>query len=274
MSDKKQRTQASPAIKTKTKLKQVRQGEVSYYDASALSRPITMPKKLYPAMAVFVAIAIAAAAFLGLKINDNVVHGDDKLKAQVLEIANRGVEQDTPVLTDFVDYSDKDLINYMSGKGYTYVDMNEINTASDYTLDLFKLPSDMTIEEAGAAFTDGISTLDTKTACKLLTGSWRFNVTRNNGFSYSVRFADFESESANSAIQKAIEQQGLNETTMTETGKDGSGNVFQSGEITIDGYYYTWTVSACDLNEVYKVSGIPSTSQYVGVRLNYDRNAQ
>lgn len=271
MSEKK-RERSSSFMKRKPK--QIRQGEINYYDASSLSRPITMPKKLYPALVAFSAVALAAAAFIGLAINHEVIHADDRLKAEVLEIANRGVEQDVPVLTDYVDYSDDDLVSFMNNSGYTYVDMNQINSTSDYTLDMFKLPSDMTIEEAGSAFTEGISTLDTETACKLLTGSWRLNVTRNNGFSYNVRFADFESETPNSAIQKAIEQQGLNETTMIESGKDRSGNAFQSGEITIDGYYYTWTVSACDLKDVYSISGIPSTSQYVGVRLTYDRNAQ
>ena len=162
----------------------------------------------------------------------------------------------------------------MESAGYAYVDMNEINKSPDFTIDYFKLPSDMSVEEAEGAYTNGISSLDTETAVKLLSGSWRLTVNRAGGFSYNIRYADFESDNPNSAIQKAMEEQGLADTTLTESGKDRTGNQFQSGEVEIDGYHYTWTVSVCKLKEAYRVSGIPGSSQYVGVRLNYDRSAQ
>lgn len=258
----------------KSRIKTVRHGEINYLDGSSLSRPLSMPKKSYPIMLVILAAAILAAGGLGFAINYNIVHSEDRLKAQVMEIANRGVDQEVPKLTDFVDYSDADFAPYMESSGFTYVDMNAINNSPDFTIDYFKLPSDMTAEEAEGAYTDGISSLDTETAVKLLSGSWRLTVNRAGGFSYNIRYADFESDNPNSAIQKAMEEQGLSGTNLTESGKDRTGNQFQSGEIEIDGYHYTWTVSVCKLKDAYRVSGIPGSSQYVGVRLNYDRSAQ
>ena len=273
MTDHSKRNKKDPAT-SKGKLKTVRQGEINYIDASSLSRSLTMPKKNYPIMLAILAVAVVAACGLGFAINYNIVHGEDRLKAQVLEIANRGVDTEVPKLTDFVDYSDADFAPYMESAGYAYVDMNEINKSPDFTIDYFKLPSDMSVEEAEGAYTNGISSLDTETAVKLLSGSWRLTVNRAGGFSYNIRYADFESDNPNSAIQKAMEKQGLADTTLTESGKDRTGNQFQSGEVEIDGYHYTWTVSVCKLKEAYRVSGIPGSSQYVGVRLNYYRSAQ
>lgn len=273
MTDHSKRNTKEPVSKH-GRFKTIRQGEINFIDASSLSRSPTMPKKNYPFMFAILALAILAAGGLGFAINYNIVHGEDRLKAQVVEIANRGVDKEVPKLTDFVDFSDADFAPYMESSGYAYVDMNEINKSPDFTIDYFKLPSDMTAEEAEGAYTNGISSLDTEAAVKLLSGSWRLTANRAGGFSYNIRYADFESDNPNSAIQKAMEEQGLAGTTLTESGKDRTGNQFQSGEVEIDGYHYTWTVSVCKLKDAYKVSGIPGSSQYVGVRLNYDRSAQ
>ena len=102
MTDHSKRNKKDPAT-SKGKLKTVRQGEINYIDASSLSRSLTMPKKNYPIMLAILAVAVVAACGLGFAINYNIVHGEDRLKAQVLEIANRGVDTEVPKLTDFVD---------------------------------------------------------------------------------------------------------------------------------------------------------------------------
>ena len=255
-------------------LKTIRRGGVSYIDSSSLNRPLTLPRKNYPILLGVVALGVIAALIIGVAINHNVVHRDDRLREQVLVVANRGVSQDVPTVTDFADFSDDDFFTYMQDQGFDYVDMNAINNSPDYTVDIFKLPSDMTSEEASSAYTEGISSLDSVTATKLLSGSWRLTVNRDGGFSYNLRFADFNSDNPNAAIQKAIGAQGLKDTTFTDAGTDSSGNTYQSGQISLDGYDYTWTVSACNLRSVYRINGMPNSTQYVGVRLNYDRSAQ
>lgn len=259
------------AMHRKSNIKTVQSGAVSYMDGRDLGKSMSLSKKSYPLLLALAVAAIILALIIGLRINSNVVHYDDKMQASFMETVNRGVDQNVPVLADYVNYNDDEMKSKFSDAGINYVDMNEINGTNEYSMDVFSLPSDMTAEDASTAFTNGISKLDSQTAAKLLSGSWRLFITRESDghFVYNVKYADFKSEGANAAIQAAIEQQGLADSTMGESGTDTNGNTFQDGTTTVDGYDYKWTVSACPLNDVYKVAGIPENAQYVGVKFVY-----
>ncbi|MBO4365309.1 MAG: teichoic acid transporter [Eggerthellaceae bacterium] len=242
-------------------------GTVSYLDGSVLKRPLTLPKKFWPLVAIIAAVALMIAYTWAKDVDHNVVHHSDRVEENVVEQINRGVSQDVPILSDYIDWDDDEIIQSFIDSGYTYVDMNEINGTGDASIDIIKLPSDMTFDEAAIAYTQGVSKLDSETAARFLSGSWRMMVVRESGYSYSVKYADFDSPDSAAAVQAAVEAQGFGESELGEAGIDNSGNTFQEGTIDIDDYTYHWTVSACDLSDVYSVSGLPENAQYVGVRL-------
>lgn len=235
-------------------------------DGSALKRPLDLPRTMWPILAVILVVA----AFFGMRmahsLDYNVAHHSDRVKEQVQAVIDRGVTQDVPVLSDYRGMEDDAILQSMTDAGFTYVDMNEINGTGEATIDVIKLPSDMTVDDAAAAYTDGVSSLDNLTAAKFLSGSWRFMAVRGTGYSYSVRYADFSSGSAQDAVNAAVSAQGFAESNLGDSGVDDNGNTFQNGTIDIDGSTYAWSVSACALSDVYTVNGLPDDAQYVGVR--------
>ncbi len=243
-------------------------GSVTYMDGSALKRPLTLPKKLWPILLAIAAVALVIGYNIAHSIDHNVVHRSDRVEEQIVALINRGVAQDVPVLSSYIGMDDETILQSMTDAGFTYVDMNEINGTGEASIDVIKIPSDMTVEDAAVAYTDGVSKLDNMTAAKFLSGSWRFMVVRESGYSYSVKYADFNSGGAQAAIQAAIESQGLVESEMGDTGVDDNGNTFQNGTISIDGTTYAWSISACNLSDVYSIAGMPENAQYVGIRFS------
>ena len=241
-------------------------GSVAYLDGSVLKRPLTLPKKFWPILAAIMAVAIAFGYSWAHRFDHNVVHHFDRVQENVIEQINRGVTQDVPMLSDYVYYEDDEILQSFIDAGYTYVDMNEINGIGEASIDIIKLPSDMTVDDAAIAYTEGVSKLDSITAARFLSGSWRFMVVRDGGFSYSVKYADFDSVDSAAAVQAAVEMQGFGESEMGASGVDDSGNTFQEGTIYIDDTAYYWTISACNLSDVYSINSLPENAQYVGVR--------
>ena len=242
-------------------------GPVRYMDGGALNRPLSMPRKLMPFLAVICAIALVLGVVMARNFNHSVVHSSDRTAERVEKIINRGIEQQVPILTGLLWCDDATLLSSFDDAGFTYVDMNEINGTTDASLDILKLPSDMSVEEADSAYTKGISSLDSDTAAKLLSGCWRFTVVRDDGFSYTVKYADFSSETGENAVKKAVEAQGFADSEVTESGVDDNGNTYENGTIEVDEETYNWSVSACNINDVYSVTGLPENAQYVGVRI-------
>lgn len=241
-------------------------GSVRYMDGSSLQRPLTMPTNLWPIVAAIALVALFIGYHGAHRFNYNVVNHDDRVQESVMAQVNRGVSQDVPMLSELRGMDDETILQAFADAGYTYVDMNEINGSGEASVDVIKLPSDMSVDEASIAYTEGVSKLDSATAAKFLSGSWRFMVVRESGYSYSVKYADFASDDSASAVQAAMEAQGLVESNVGESGVDDSGNSFQEGTIDIDGTTYRWSISVCNLSAVYSISGMPDTAQYVGIK--------
>lgn len=241
-------------------------GSVRYMDGSSLQRPLTMPANFWPIVAAIALVALFIGYRGAHQFNYNVVNHDDRVQESVMAQVNRGVSQDVPVLSELRGMDDETILQSFTDAGYTYVDMNEINGSGEASVDIIKLPSDMSVDEASIAYTEGASKLDSTMAAKFLSASWRLTVMRESGYSYSVKYADFASADSASAVQAAMTAQGLAESNIGESGVDDSGNSFQEGTIDIDGTTYRWSISVCNLSAVYDISGVPDTAQYVGVR--------
>ncbi len=64
-----------------------------------------------------------------------------------------------------------------------------------------------------------------------------------------------------------MQAEGLENTEITDSGVDDSGNTYQAGVVSTDAGTCNWRVSVIELNEVYDISGLPNTAFYVGIRL-------
>lgn len=253
-------------VSAQSTIKTFKEGEINYIDASSLHRPLSFPKKFYPMLLSLCVAALILAAIFGFKINDNVVHYEDKLQANVEKVVKRDIDQHIPALSSLVSLDDEGIKASLSESEIQFADLGEINNETEYSLDILSIPADMTIEEVRPVFTDGIKKLDPTSGAQLLSGSWRLVVTRGEDDNFSLKYADFNSTDPNIAIQNAMETQGLSEDDIEDEGTDASGNVFKSGWISVDDVEYKWTISACSLSSVYNIAGLPANAQYVGIR--------
>ncbi|WP_139653116.1 teichoic acid transporter [Raoultibacter phocaeensis] len=241
---------------------------VRYLDGSSLSRPFDLPRNQWLIAAVFLVAAIGIGGYFGFQIIDEVVNAPARAAASLEENLNRDVALDLPSLIELVNYSNEDIRASFDEAGYTIYDKTDEETAAaGVGFDLIKLPSDVSLEEAGLLYLQGVSNLSAADAAKLLNGSWEITVDRASGTDFRVRYADFASGTVDAAIQNAIIAEGLSDTTFGDSGVDGSGNTFQAGTVAIGDATYTWQVSACPLSGVYDNDGLPESAVYVGVRL-------
>ena len=85
-----------------------------------------------------------------------------------------------------------------------------------------------------------------------------------------IRYADLQSADEGQAIQSALESEGWadnNAVAISDEGIDEVGNTYKEGTIQTDSGTYAWRISACPLADVYNISGLPETAQYVGIRM-------
>lgn len=240
---------------------------VRYPDGSGLSRPLDLPRANFP---IVIAIVIAAAIvgiWGGYTLYDNIANSQARSEAEVSAVVNRGVTMNTPVLSTYVGLDDATILANMTAAGLTYFDMNSINTSSTSSLDIFKLPSDVTVADAAVTYAKGISSLKANEAAKYLSGSYRLTISRSEYFDMKMKYADFSSGSTETALANALTAQGFASTTLVSSGTDTSGNLYQTGTMDIGGATYGWSVSVCPLSYVYSIDGLPSNAQYVGVRI-------
>jgi hypothetical protein len=244
---------------------------IRYMDGSSLRRPLDLPHRNNY---VLIGIIVAAAVFgilIGLHLYDVFINSQVRQEATVEQTINRGVTLDLPILDTYVSASNADISAALTAAGYTTIDMSTIpgasSAASSGALDVIKLPSDVTVADAAIAYAQGISSLSAEDAARYLSGSWRLTVDRSSGVDMKVKYADFASKTAATAIQSAITTEGWAKSTMGDSGVDASGNTYQNGTITLDGATYNWSISVCSLSEIYSNSGLPTDALYVGVRL-------
>jgi len=244
---------------------------IRYMDGSSLQRPFDLPHRNNYVLIGLIAAAAFFGILIGLHLYDVLINSQVRQEATVEQTINRGVTLDLPVLDTYVSSANSDISAALTAAGYAIIDMNTIpgvsNAGASGSLDLVKLPSDVTVADAAITYAKGISSLSGEDAARYLSGSWRLTVDRPSSVDMKVKYADFTSKAATTAIQSAITTEGWDKGTLGDSGIDASGNTYQNGTITIDGAIYNWSVSVCPLSAVYSNSGLPSDALYVGIRL-------
>ena len=253
-------------------LKRIRVGNMNVADPSILLRSQKTPKNVMVVIGIAVVIASVVGGCVGFNAIDSVVHGEQKRLAAVEDNLTRDVSLDLPLVADLISLDDASIRQTFSDAGLTCVDMGE--QKRDEGLDVFKLPSDVSVSEAGAALAGGVSGLDAATAAKLFKGGWRFTCTRDDYIDMRVKYADFSASDSDAAISGALATEGwvvggepAGNVVLGESGVDESGNTFQEGTVTNDNGTYQWRVSTCQFKYIYDISGLPENAMYVVVRI-------
>ncbi len=238
-------------------------GPVRHLDGSSLSRPLDLPQKDRLIMLAFV---LAAAVIGGIFLFD-FLGTDASEEASVEETLARDVSYDLPQLTSLIALDNDSIRQTFTDAGYTIYDSTDSEESETNGMSLVKLPSDVTETEAVLLYSQGVANLSASDAAKLLNGSWTFTVDRTDSIDMSVHDTDFSSESVEAAVQAAVTSEGLDASTLGESGTDDSGNTYQAGTVEVGGTTYAWRGSAIELSAVYDISGLPETAVYVGIRL-------
>lgn len=240
------------------------EGAVRYLDGKGLRRPLDPPTLVQRGMMAFAAVAVVVGGFMLYQWIDRVFLAPAGEQEALQQNITREVSRDTPVLSSLMPLDDAAMMQTFVDAGYTLYERTPVGTSPDGGFDVVKLPSDVPLEEAGVLYLQGVNNISAASAAKLLNGSWDLEVSRKAGTVLRLHYADFSATDADSAIFSAMESQGLDSTMVTDSGVDDAGNTYQAG--TVDGY--TWRISVIGLSEVYKVSGLPATAQYVGIRFS------
>lgn len=152
------------------------EGPVRYLDGSSLLRPIDMPKQQLTIMAAFVAAAAVIGGILLFSVLDSVQGSAARAQASVEENLSRDVSYDLPALPALMPLDDATIKQTFADAGYTTYEPSPVEDGSGF--ELIKLPSDVSLEEAGLLYLQGVANLDAGDAARLLNGSWTMTVER------------------------------------------------------------------------------------------------
>ncbi|MGI6591427.1 MAG: hypothetical protein ACOX1O_07495 [Eggerthellaceae bacterium] len=236
---------------------------VRYLDPGSLTRPIDMPRSQQAIMYVFVAVA----ALIGILMFTNITGAQDADSSQASEEIQQIISEtgtlNLPVLADYTINNADGIKSRLDDAGVKYYD-NSKN--SDDELDLISVPDGMKAADIKAIISEGIDSVDATTAARYLCGSWRLTGNFDNGIDLRIRYCDMNVTTADTALTDAASSQGYKAKKKKRT-TDSAGNTSISGTTTFEGSTYQWTISACDLSNVYRVDGLPESAQYVGIHL-------
>lgn len=246
-------------------------GATHYMNAPALQRGLHMPSRVKLFIALLGLAGLIVAAIFGFRAYDTIANAPSRYAESINEAIHTGPGLELPVLNNFVGTDTATMRTSFSDSKYSIIDVHEMyddaEEADEFTLDVVKVPSDMDRKLSEELFKKSLRRTGVVEAAHFLSGSWRFTAAMAEGTDIKVKYAEFDSATIEEAITKAIAAQGWSDSTFGEAGEDQSGNTFQSGTITINDQNFNWTVSACPLDEVYSVSGLPENSFYIGARL-------
>lgn len=236
-------------------------------DGSRLSRPLDLPRKNYTMVLIALALAVVVGFLMFNQFSNTVVYGSENQEKEVTAQINRGVKIEAPLMTDYVTLSNKKIISKLEKAGYVLYDNSTEEDDRAKGFDLVKIPSDITLEQATPVIQSGFNMANPVTLATYLPGTWRMLMNRSEGVEMKLKYVDFTANSANVAIENAINNQQFDVKTAGEMAKDSAGNFSQSGTVKLDGDTYYWTISTCNLSAVYNASTLPETAQYVGITL-------
>lgn len=246
----------------------VGKGPIKYLDGSSLSRPLEAPRQQMMIMGGFVVVAIIIGVVLLFNIINAATNSAAHSQASVEENLARPTSMESlPSLTSLIGLDADGIKTAFANAGYTVIDKSLLTGADDGSIQLIKLPTDVTAEQAGAMYLKGVSKLTASDATLLLNGSWQFTAAPGDAVDMRVKYADFSSGSVDAAVQNAMAAEGLDTTTLGQSGLDDSGNTFQAGTLNAQGAVYQWQVSAIPLSSKYDIAGLPENATYVGIHL-------
>lgn len=239
--------------------------KIRYLNGDNLSRPLTMPKKYRRTSYIVIAIAVAIGiAFLAFYF-DTTVNAPIREKQLMQQKLDEKVDLALPNMVSLLPMDDATILATLQASGDTIFNKSEMqgNTSA---MELIKLPAGMDLSNAAALYLQGINKLSGLEAASLLNGSWDLDVDRSKGMNMAIHYADFQSGTADAAVQNALVTQGLDQTVLSESGVDDSGNTYATGNVDVNGTMYAWKISALPLSEIYSVNGLPDDAMYVGIR--------
>ena len=190
-----------------------------------------------------------------------------KTRDAVTAAISRDVSLDLPKLQDYAGKTNEAMIESLNAAGYSLYDNTNDEDRNVDGFDMFKIASDIDPEKASNAYSQGLENLKPVDTARYLKGSWRFLVSRANGAEIRLRYADFDSADAIAAIHAAIQAQGFEDANLSDAAEDTMGNTNLSGKFKKDKVEYAYTISSCDLSQVYDIEGLPENAQYVGIRV-------
>ena len=243
------------------------EGPVSYIDASDLGNAMEMPQHETRKLFFIVLAAILLSAAVIIAYNVSVVGDLQRTRDKVTAVITRDVSLDLPKMKEYAGKSNEAMMKTFESDGYTIYDNSNDEDYNVDGFDVFKLASDVDPEKAAAAYSEGLENLGPVEAARYLKGSWRFLVSRSNGVELRLRYADFDSADANTAIQAALDSQGFEDVSIEDVAQDTMGNTNLSGKFKKNKTEYEYTISACDLSQVYDIEGAPDNAQFVGIRV-------
>lgn len=245
-------------------------GITRHLNAASLSRPFELPhnerRRLLGIIAVAAFICVSILVAYNVKVMMQVHESQELVNAAI----SRDVSLNLPNLENYVGKTNKAMIQQLKDDGYrTYDNSNEEDTSVN-GFDIFKIADDVSDEEAQAAYSQGLENLDDEDTARYLAGSWRLIMSRANGAEIRLRYADFDANSAQQAIQTAADAEGFIELVDSEISKDAAGNTTFSDTFEKSSKTWRYTVSACELSQVYHIDGAPEHAQFVVIRISED----
>lgn len=245
----------------------VNDGPVNHLTADSLERPLEMPKSERRKAYYIAAIAAVLSLLVLAYYNFNVFSDRQAMAESVEDVLNRGVTLDLPVIQDYVGLSNEEILNSFRDFGFVLYDHTSIEDTNANGFDVYKLAGDVSVEDAAAAYDQGIDTLKPTEAARILSGSWRYLVSRPAKTEMRLRYFDFNATTATTAINDAVASQGFDPEGVSEMAEDTMGNINVTGTFEKNGVNYQYTISVCDLSQVYDIEGLPETAQYVGIKV-------
>jgi len=242
---------------------------VRYLDGSGLARPFRITGPYLFVVVAFIIAAVIIGGLLLFKVLDSTIYAAERQKASLEETISREVALELPILSDLITLDDADIRENLTAAGHTLVDRDIDEDGTPQSFDLVKLPEGVSVDEARLAYLQGINSLDSIQAVRLLKGSWEMTVDRTEGvLTMKVKYADFDSDGVDEAIKTAIASQGWTEVEMKKPEADAYGNTLSDGKMKVDGKNYNVKVSTCPLSGIYSVDGVPDSVSWVVITMS------
>lgn len=210
-------------------------------------------------------IGVGAGGVVVVRVSSALGYGSDTSSSESVA-ATDSAQQSTinlPCLADLITLDDAAILD-------AFADYSTYTISSEDTgMELVKLSSDTSTLDLVSAYATGIENLSADEATSLLNGAWFFTSARSSdATTIKVKYADFDSGDAETALAEVVAAEGLDTSTILESGTDDSGNTYESGTVEVDGITYYWKCAVCSLSSVYDIDGLAEDALYVGATLS------